>query len=83
MPRYFFDMQDGPKTAYDNEGVNLANVRDARREAIETLAQIARDELPLGRDPRSLAIHVADSRHRGIFVARVDFHVDPAAVHGN
>jgi hypothetical protein len=76
MPRYFFDVQDGPKTTIDSDGTELENVRNARREAIETLAQIAHEELPADGDHRNLAIHVADEAHRPIFAVRVDFHVE-------
>jgi len=58
------DFSSIPKTPAvppgDDEGTELANIEDARREALETLGGIARDELPDG-DHREFVIHV---RHR-------------------
>lgn len=46
MPRYFFDVTDtGQQLLRDTEGTELDDLDGARREALETLGGIARDEL--------------------------------------
>jgi hypothetical protein len=57
MPRFFFDVVDNGKRYPDVDGTVLADLEHAREEALETLGQIAKDELPDG-DQRELAIDV-------------------------
>lgn len=59
MPRYFFDVMDGERQTSDDEGLVLANRETARREAIASLIDLARDELPDG-DHRSFVIKVRE-----------------------
>ncbi|MGV7212584.1 DUF6894 family protein [Bradyrhizobium sp. UFLA05-112] len=57
MIRYFFDIRDGAALYPDEEGLELANQRSAEREAVNTLADMAKD--PLGmRDQQDIAIEV-------------------------
>ena len=42
MPRYFFNMDDG-RTAIDNEGSDLPDLKAAQEEALVTTADMMRD----------------------------------------
>lgn len=50
MPRYFFDVTDTGKTFPDDQGTEFANLEQARREALRTIGEIAKDKLPDGDD---------------------------------
>lgn len=63
LPRYYFDVIDGDRQTRDEEGLVLANRESARREAIASLLDLARDELPDG-DHRSFLITVRDACDR-------------------
>lgn len=78
MPLYFFNIHDGAGSFIDELGTELRDDKAARREAIETLAQVARDELPQAGDRAGLSVHVTDSNGRPLFVVRIEFHVDAA-----
>lgn len=57
MPRFYFDVDDGAGHRRDEDGVELTSLREARAEALETLAEIAEEELPDG-DRRDFVIEV-------------------------
>ena len=59
MPRYYFDISDGPETGVDDEGVEFPDIGAARATALRTLGEIARDELPDG-DRRDFQISIRD-----------------------
>jgi hypothetical protein len=63
VPRFYFDTEDTGACRRDTVGTELANLEDARKEALETLGGIARDELPDGND-REFVIHVRLGRKR-------------------
>jgi hypothetical protein len=43
MPRFFFDFLDNGRLFPDTEGSELADVAEARAEALATLCQVAKD----------------------------------------
>ena len=51
----------------DKEGTELDDVEDARDEALETLGQIAKDQLPQG-DRRKFVATVRDSDRRNFII---------------
>jgi len=57
MARFFFDLVDGGDRYPDVDGTVLADLEHAREEALQTLGQIAKDELPDG-DQREFTIDV-------------------------
>jgi hypothetical protein len=60
VPRYFFDVTDtGKQLLRDREGTELVDLEAARREALETLGGIARDELRDG-DDRDFVIELRE-----------------------
>jgi hypothetical protein len=49
MPRYFFDLKDVRGSADDEEGSELTDLDEAKREALGTLLSMASDGDPDGR----------------------------------
>lgn len=73
MPKYFVDLQDGDVVHEDDEGSDLSSVEDARKEAINTLSLIAKDELPDGEHREFIAI-VRDAGGTALYRATLTFH---------
>ena len=70
MPRYYFDILDGDQQTRDDEGLVLANAEAARREAIASLLDLARDELPEG-DHHAFEIKVRDTQDHYLLAAKL------------
>ncbi len=68
MPRFYFDIEDGPSRARDDDGTMLPDAEEARKAAIGLLPNIARDELPDG-DRRNFVATVRLEDGRVIFRA--------------
>ncbi|MFT4117490.1 DUF6894 family protein [Bradyrhizobium sp.] len=64
MTRYYFDLRDGDELALDQEGLELPAIEAAEREAVRSLAELARGEVLISRrDDRSfdrLGVEVRD-----------------------
>ena len=58
MPRYRFDVTDTGRVTRDEEGLELPDIREARKQALAALADIAKDELPKA-DHREFVIECA------------------------
>ncbi len=63
MPRFYFDVIEGPKFLPDEEGFELASLDAAEREATQTLVLLGRDWLARTRD---VSIQVRDEQHRQV-----------------
>lgn len=79
MPRYFFDIHDGPHKAHDDIGVDCANVHAASVQATIALTELARDLLPGDGPDHHLAIMVR-SETEPLFSVQLDFATLPAHV---
>jgi len=75
MPRYYFDIRDGDYVQKDDEGTILPSVREAKAQAVKTLPDIARDELP-DADRREFVIEVKDENGRPVLTARLSILVE-------
>lgn len=75
MPRFFFDVTDSGKTSPDSEGVEFPSVDEARREALRTLGEIAKDELPDG-DHRQFSIDIREGDGAPILTAALSLRVE-------
>jgi uncharacterized protein DUF6894 len=75
MPRYYFDFTDGGEGLRDSEGTVLADLEHARAEALEALAQIAKDELPDG-DRREFKIAIRSEVGQLLLTASLFLRVD-------
>lgn len=72
MPRYFFDIHDGGSTR-DNTGTECADDEAARKIAIRTLPDIARDEISKDGDRRAFMVLVTDENGRAVFSATLSY----------
>jgi hypothetical protein len=76
MPsRYYFDFYDGPEIIKDDEGTECADLKQARKIAIETLGQIAKDELIETGDRREFTVKIRDEQGREQLVALLHLRV--------
>jgi hypothetical protein len=75
MPRFFFDIADGPETGVDDEGLEFPDLESARANALATLGEIARDELPDG-DHRDFQIAIRDESGQVLLTATLALRVE-------
>jgi hypothetical protein len=66
MPRYFFNVKDG-ETVIDDEGVELADLSAARREAVETAGRMFADSHDHPWDGTSWCMWVTDQGGTTLF----------------
>jgi hypothetical protein len=74
MPTFFFDVTDTGQRFPDAAGTELPDLKAARLEALNTLAQIARDKLPDG-DYRDFVIEIRDRERRRLLTASLSLRV--------
>ena len=75
MPRYYFDLTTSDGTTTDEQGQVMSGLDTMRREALQVLPDVARDELPDG-DRDVFAIRVRDETGRYIFEATLSLKAD-------
>ncbi len=75
MPRYYFDVRDGPRFIPDDEGLEFDDLDVTERKAAEAAAQIGRDHLPKGGD-REVTIEVRDEHSQRVLTVTVSMHID-------
>jgi hypothetical protein len=68
MMRYFFDILSDRLETVDEEGCDLQNDGEMRKEAVRLLAQVVSDEAPYG-NPPLLTARVRDMSGRQIYRA--------------
>ena len=73
MPRFYFDVSEGPKFMPDEEGFDLDNLDAAEHEATQTLLQLGREWLPRAHEVR---MQVRDEQHRRVLALSVAIKVD-------
>jgi hypothetical protein len=78
MPLFYFDAREGSKFIPDEEGVELANVDAAEREAATAAAEMGRDRLPSG-DTRDVTIEVRNEHGQRVLTVRVSMEIDRVA----
>ena len=72
MPRYFFDIHDGGSSR-DDTGTECSDDEAARKIAIRTLPDIARDEIPKDGDQRSFVALIRDENGHPVFSATLSY----------
>ena len=75
MPKYLFHFHDGPLETKHEFPDDAA----ARRQAIVSLCDVAREEVPLDGDLIGLSVFVTDEAGHALFSATLDFRVDAVA----
>jgi hypothetical protein len=64
MPLYYFDLRDDDKLVPDDEGTEVSSIDEVQNEAAYALADMLRDQLPVGNGnghARDLVVEVRDS----------------------
>ena len=82
MPLFYFDVQDGDKIFPDEVGVDIANLEEARREAVRALTEMAVDTLPGDGPRRLMTIGVLDARRQPELQISISFEVKQLRAHG-
>jgi hypothetical protein len=77
MPRYYFDVHDGT-FACDEDGIDLTNVDEARKQVWNTLPMMAAQRPPDGDMACQLRMDVRDESGKHLFHAALAFVIEPA-----
>ena len=72
MPRYFFDIQDGGSQR-DEVGTVCADPEAARLQAVRTLPDIARAEIPEDGDRCTFTVLVTDEDEHPVYSATLTY----------
>ena len=72
MPRYYFHLKRGRVIVLDHDGLDLADVEAAAKEAARRGREIAAAEVLRGAAPTGMAIVVADERWWPVFEVPCD-----------
>lgn len=72
MPLYFFDLSKNGEWSRDADGTELPDKQTAHRQAIETIASVAGQEIPEGASLK-LTVVVSDRGRRELFRTNVWF----------
>lgn len=72
MPYYFIDFQDGDDLQPDKDGYEMESFAQARAEAIASLPQVVKDELPDG-EHRTFAVTLHDQEGVAVYCATLTF----------
>ena len=78
MQRFYFHTQDG-KPVRDGQGVELADLQEARLEAVGLIAQMLRDHPQEFWDTENLSVTVTDDTGLTYFSILVSAVISPAA----
>lgn len=73
VPRHFFDIHDGHSLMRDDEGQECSGAAAIRREAMETLPQVARDEIPKDGDQQAYTVLVRNESNVTVYTATLTF----------
>jgi hypothetical protein len=75
VPRFYFDVHEGPHFVPDNDGMEFPDLDAAEREAAETAASIGRDLLPKG-TARDVTIEVRDEHGQRVATVTIIMQVE-------
>lgn len=72
MPRYYFDIHDSGSQR-DDEGTECADLDAVRMQAVRTLPDIAREEIPKDGDRRTFTVLVTDEEGHPVYSATLNY----------
>jgi hypothetical protein len=75
MPRYYFDVREGPLFVSDEEGMEFPNLDEAEQEATHAVVSIGRDRLPRS-DTRDVTIEVRNEDRKRVLTVTVALQVE-------
>lgn len=73
MPRYFFDIHNGPSFSRDATGLECNGQEGIRFEAMRALPSIARDEIPKDGDRQAFTVLVRNEDDITVYSATLIF----------
>jgi uncharacterized protein DUF6894 len=73
VPRFYFDVSDGPDCFPDEEGFDLDSLDAAEHEATQTLLQLGREWLSRGQE---VHMQVRDEQHRQVLALSVAMKIE-------
>jgi len=74
LPRFFFDVREGPRFVSDQEGMEFDTLSAAEYEAATTAAELGRDRLPKG-DAREITVEVRNDQHQRMLTVTISMQV--------
>jgi hypothetical protein len=78
MPIYYFDVDDSGRDVPDDEGTELADLTQARAEALRMLGEVAKNELP-NSDRTSFAIAICSESGKQLLTVALSVREEQAA----
>ena len=75
MPHYYFDCENGHREIRDEEGVDLANLEEARCEATRAIGGMAKDKMPDG-DRRDFRLAIREEAGPVFMVVSLSLRVE-------
>ena len=75
MPRFYFDIREGPRFIPEETGLEFDSLDAAEREAAGAAAEIGRDQLPKG-NPRELTVEVRNEHGQRVLTVTVSMKVE-------
>jgi hypothetical protein len=75
MPRFYFDVREGPLFIDDENGMEFPNLDKAEQEAIQAVVSIGKDRLPRG-DTRDVTVEVRDENRQRVLTVTVVLTID-------
>ena len=73
MPQFFFDIYEDDKMHKDEEGVELSDIADVRKQAQTVLPEIAYHEIPKDGDRKTYVVLVRDEDGQAIYSATLHY----------
>jgi hypothetical protein len=70
MPRFYFDVREGPQFTPDNEGLEFNSLDAAEYEAARAAAEIGREDLPKGK-ASEVTVEVRDEHGQRVLTVAV------------
>jgi hypothetical protein len=70
MPRFYFDVREGPQFTPDHEGLEFNSLEAAEYEAARTAAEIGRGDLPKGK-ASEVTVEVRDEHGQPVLTVAV------------
>jgi len=78
VPRFYLDVQEGPRFASDKEGLEFGGLDKVEYEAACMAAEIGRDRLPTS-DSRTITVEVRNEHSQRVLTITVSIQVDRLA----
>jgi hypothetical protein len=75
VPRFYFDVREGPLFIDDEEGMEFPDLDEAEQEAVKAVVSIGKDRLPRG-DTRDVTVEVRDENQQRVLTVTVVLTID-------